>query len=79
MNERARESEVVADFVAELDALLSRMLSNALRDYVPGPELPVAVEMFRATVEGTFVKNLAKPARRKVLTFALKRLMRNEA
>src|SRR4051795_4768551 len=35
MNERARDSEVVADFVEELDALLSRMLSNALRSHVP--------------------------------------------
>src|SRR5712691_3075874 len=29
MNERARSSQVVADFVEQLDALLSRMLSNA--------------------------------------------------
>ena len=79
MNERARDSQVVADFVAELDALLSRMLSNALRDYVPAQELPVAVEVFRATVEGTFVKGLDKRGRRKVLTFALERLMGMEA
>jgi AcrR family transcriptional regulator len=58
MNDRARSSRVVADFVAELDSLLSRMLSNALRDHVPEDDLPVAVESFRATVEGTFVKGL---------------------
>jgi AcrR family transcriptional regulator len=75
MRERARESEVVADFVAELDALLSRMLSNAFRDHVPADELPVAVESFRATVEGTFVKGLDNPERRRVLTFTLDRLM----
>jgi AcrR family transcriptional regulator len=74
MNERARSSQVVADFVQELDALLSRTLSNALRDHVPPEELPVAVESFRATVEGTFVKGLSKRERRKVLTFALERL-----
>jgi TetR/AcrR family transcriptional regulator, cholesterol catabolism regulator len=78
MNERARDSQVVADFVEELDALLSRMLSNALRDHVPAEELPVAVETFRATVEGTFVKGLDRRARRKVLTFALERLMGRE-
>ena len=77
MNERARGSQVVADFVEELDALLSRMLSNALRGHVADEELPVAVETFRATVEGTFVKGLDKRARRKVLTFALERLMGN--
>jgi AcrR family transcriptional regulator len=79
MNERARSSHVVADFVSELDALLSRMLSNALRGHVPAKELPVAVETFRSTVEGTFVKGLDKRTRRKVLTFALKRLMGQEA
>jgi TetR/AcrR family transcriptional regulator, cholesterol catabolism regulator len=78
MNERARDSKVVADFVEKLDALLSRMLSNALRDHVRVEELPVAVETFRATVEGTFVKGLNKRARREVLTFALERLMGKE-
>jgi AcrR family transcriptional regulator len=75
MNERARTSKVVADFVEELDVLLARMLSNALRDHVEAEELPVAVETFRATVEGTFVKGLDERERRKVLTFALERLI----
>jgi TetR/AcrR family transcriptional regulator, cholesterol catabolism regulator len=75
MTERARSSEVVADFVKELDALLSRMLANALRDHVAAEDLPVAVETFRSTVEGTFVKGLDKRARRKVLTYALERLI----
>jgi len=79
MNERARDSPVVADFVERLDALLSRMLSNALRGHVQAEDLPVAVETFRATVEGTFVKGLNKRARRRVLTFALEQLMRKEA
>ena len=35
----------------------------------------VAADTFRATVEGTFVKGLSKRERRKVLTFALERLM----
>ena len=79
MRERARESEVVADFVRELDAILSRMLSNTLRDDVPADELPLAVETFRAAVEGTFVKGLDKRRRREVLTFALERLTGTEA
>jgi AcrR family transcriptional regulator len=76
MHERARNSQVVADFVDELEAHLSRMLSNALSDHVPEAELPVAVETFRATVEGTFLKGLDKRSRRRVLRFALERLMR---
>jgi AcrR family transcriptional regulator len=74
MNDRARSSSLVADFVEQLDALLSRMLSNTLRDHIPPDELPIAVDAFRATVEGTFVKGLDKEARREVLTFALQRL-----
>jgi AcrR family transcriptional regulator len=76
MRERALSSPVVADFVERLDALLSRMLSNALRDHVPPGDLPMAVETFRSTVEGTFVKGLDKRTRREVLTFTLERLMR---
>jgi AcrR family transcriptional regulator len=75
MSERARHSQVVADFVEELDSLLSRMLSNALAGHVSAEELPVAVETFRATVEGTFVKRLDKRTRRAVLTFTLQRLV----
>jgi AcrR family transcriptional regulator len=78
MNDRARSSAVVADFVEQLDELLSRMLSNALRDHIPAHELPVAVEAFRATVDGAFVKGLDKRARRKLLTFTLQRLTGRE-
>jgi AcrR family transcriptional regulator len=74
MNDRARHSKPVADFVAELDGLLTRMLSNVLSASVPEQDLPLAVETFRATVEGTFAKGLDKRRRREVLTFALQRL-----
>jgi AcrR family transcriptional regulator len=77
MNDRARDSQAVADFVERLDALLSRMLANTLRDHVAAKELSVAVDTFRATVEGTFVKGLSKPARHKVLKFTLERLMQD--
>ncbi|MDX6601331.1 MAG: TetR/AcrR family transcriptional regulator, multidrug resistance operon repressor [Solirubrobacterales bacterium] len=74
INDRARGSAAVAEFAERLDALLSRMLANVLRDYVPADELPVAVEAFRATVDGAFVKGLDKRDRRKLLAFTLKRL-----
>jgi AcrR family transcriptional regulator len=78
MNARARSSSVVADFVERLDELLSRMLSNALRDRVPANDLEVAVESFRATVDGTFTKGLHRPARRRLLAFTLERLTDGE-
>jgi AcrR family transcriptional regulator len=73
MSERARHSRVVANFVSELDEVLARMLSNAFRDRVPEQDLRLAVESFRATVEGTFAKGLGKRDRRRVLRFALER------
>jgi len=75
MTERARSSRTVANFVEELDALLSHMLTGALHGHVPPDELPVAVETFRATVEGAFVKGLDRRERRRILSFALYRLM----
>jgi AcrR family transcriptional regulator len=75
MNERARTSPVVAEFVDQLEAHLTRMLSGALRDHVPAAQLPIAVQAFRATVEGTYATGMDPRARRKVLTFALERLM----
>jgi AcrR family transcriptional regulator len=74
INDRAGHSAVVAEFAERLDALLSRMLSNVLRDYVPAAELTIAVEAFRATVDGAFVKGLEKRERRKLLAFTLRRL-----
>jgi AcrR family transcriptional regulator len=75
LRERARQSEVAAEFLTELESLLSRMLSNALRDEgVPEDELPLSVEAFRATVEGAYVKGMSRAERRQVLTFLLDRL-----
>jgi AcrR family transcriptional regulator len=75
MRERARKSEVVAEFVQRLEDRLSRMLTNALRRRIPPADLPLAVEAFRATAEGTFVKGLDRLTRRRVLTYTLERLM----
>jgi AcrR family transcriptional regulator len=74
MNERARSSEVVKAFVDELEALLQRMLANAVKGDVPDADLPLAVQTFRATAEGTMVKGMTKRERQKVLRFALAQL-----
>lgn len=72
---RAQRSEAAAEFLDELEALLSRMLSNALgEEGVPEGELPLAVEAFRATVEGAYVKGMSRKQRREVLGFVLDRL-----
>ena len=75
LRERAQRSEVAAEFLDELEALLSRMLTNALRqEGVPEDELPLAVEAFRAAVEGAYVKGMGKAKRRRLLGFVLDRL-----
>jgi AcrR family transcriptional regulator len=76
LRERAQRSEVAAQFLDELEGLLSRMLSSALRaEGVAEEELPLAVEAFRAAVEGAYVKGLSRPKRRKLLGFVLDRLV----
>jgi AcrR family transcriptional regulator len=74
MRRRAQAAPVVADFVARLDDLLSRMLSNVLASHVPAKELPAAVQTVRATVEGTFVQGLSRRERQRVLRFLLERM-----
>lgn len=74
MAERAQASTVVAEFVKNLDELLSRMLSNAFREHVPDAQLPLAVQAFRAAVEGTFVQGLDQRERRRILSFTLEQL-----
>jgi AcrR family transcriptional regulator len=75
LRERARQAEVAASFLEELEALLSRMLANALRgEGVAEADLPLAVDAFRAAVEGSYVKRMSRARRRKVLGYVLDRL-----
>jgi AcrR family transcriptional regulator len=75
LRERAQRSGAAAGFLDELEALLARMLSNALRgEGVPEGDLPLAVEAFRAAVEGTYAKRMSRSRRRKVLGYVLDRL-----
>jgi AcrR family transcriptional regulator len=72
LRERAARTEVAAEFLEELEDLLSRMLSSALRaEGVAAEDLPLAVEAFRATVEGSYVKRMSRARRRKVLSYVL--------
>jgi AcrR family transcriptional regulator len=74
MQEQARESRVVAQFVKDLDDRVERMLSTALRARVPDDQLSTAVESFRATVTGAYAQGLSRRRRRELLAFVLKRL-----
>jgi AcrR family transcriptional regulator len=76
LRERAQGSEVAAEFSDELEDLLGRMLSNGLRGAgVAEEDLPLAVDAFRAAVEGTYAKGMSRSRRRKVLSYTLDRLI----
>jgi AcrR family transcriptional regulator len=76
IHEQARRSPVVASFSEQLDGLVGRMLSNALRSRVAPRDLPAATQTLRATILGTYAAGLDRRARRKLLTFTLQRLTR---
>lgn len=75
MQEQARQSEVVARFVKDLDELFDRMLGNAFRGRVPDQALGTAIDSFRSTVTGTYAQGLSPRRRREILSFSLDRLL----
>jgi AcrR family transcriptional regulator len=79
MQEQARESAAVAQFVRELDNLLERMLTNLFRERVPQDELPLAIDGFRAAVTGAYAQALSRSRRRKVLAYTLAQMLENDA
>jgi AcrR family transcriptional regulator len=76
ISEQARRAEVVAGFSEQLDAVVARMLTNALRGRVPRKDLAAATQAFRATIVGTYAEGLDPAARRELLKFTLRRLTR---
>ena len=75
MHERARRSEVVADFAAALDALWRRMLTNVLRGKVPDDELDETAATLLATLQGALLGGHSATDRRKIVRFALRKLV----
>lgn len=73
MRERAQVAEVVAELEREIDAVVRRMVKNALGEHVRQAELDVAVESFLATVEGVLLRQLPPPHRAQVVSYALAR------
>jgi AcrR family transcriptional regulator len=74
MYERARVSQVVSDFVAGMNAVWRRMLTNVLADRVPEPGLELAVDTLLATIQGVLSQDLPPARRRRIVGFALERL-----
>jgi AcrR family transcriptional regulator len=75
MYERARTSPVVADFADELNRTWHRMLTNVLAGRLEEPELTSAVDALIATIQGAFFQPMSPAARRRLVAFALERLV----
>jgi AcrR family transcriptional regulator len=75
MHEQAQRSEVIAEYLDDLNTRLRSMTLHVLEPYVPPAELEVAAASFAATVQGAFLAGLEPKERRKVLTFALQKLI----
>jgi AcrR family transcriptional regulator len=76
MRDQARDSPIVAEFVQQLDDVLTRMLTNAFQGRMPADEVAPAVDSFRATVTGAYAQALSRRRRHQLLTFTLARLLR---
>jgi AcrR family transcriptional regulator len=74
MYERAQVSPVVSDFVARMNAVWRRMLTNVLAKRVPEPGLELAVDTLLATIQGVLSQDLSPARRRRIVGFALERL-----
>jgi AcrR family transcriptional regulator len=76
LRDRARESEVVARFAAELDATWHSMLSNVLASELPdAAQRRLAVDALIATIQGALLSPASRQEGRKVVGFAFDRLV----
>lgn len=71
-HERARQSEVVAEFQSHCEVLLRQMLLTAVE--ANGADAEVAADAFLAVVEGLIVRDATPQERAKVIKVALDRL-----
>ena len=77
MYDRARTSDVVAEFVRNLNLVWRRMLAGALSPHVPEDELEIAVETLIATIQGALIQQLGAGERKRVIAFALERVVQS--
>jgi AcrR family transcriptional regulator len=73
--ERARVSPIVAEFADGLHQTWRHMLGNVLASRVPESELPAAVDALIATIQGALFQPMKPADRRRLIAFALERLV----
>ena len=75
LHERAQTSKIVADYLDDFNERLRKMATNVLSPYIDAAEVDVAAASFTATVQGIFLAGIDAEERRRILTFALERLI----
>jgi AcrR family transcriptional regulator len=75
MYERARVSPVVAEFADGLHRAWRHMLTNVLASRVPESELSAAVDALIATIQGALFQPMKAAERKRLITYALERLV----
>ena len=75
MFDRARKSEVVADFARDLDALWRRMLTNVIRGKVSPYDLNATVDTLLATFQGALLRPHTPVELRQTVRFAVRKLV----
>ena len=75
MRERARTSDVVAAFEADVVALLRTMLVGALSAEVPADRLEDTADAVMALCEGVLLRDVGKARRARVIRFGFERLV----
>jgi TetR/AcrR family transcriptional regulator, cholesterol catabolism regulator len=75
LRDRAKQSDVVAEFNTELDSLVRRLLIHGIEPYLDPDNVDLAASTFLATVEGTFSLGLTKKDRHHAITYALEHIV----
>ena len=75
LRERARASEVVAKFEADVVAFLRVMLANALSTAVAADELDDTTDAVMALCEGVLLRDIGKAKRARLIRFGFGRLV----
>lgn len=73
--ERARGSDVVADFAAQMAQAWRAMLAGALRDHVEEPERALVADTLLAAIQGALLQPTGRAERERIIRYALARLV----
>lgn len=75
MRDRARVSDVVARFEADVNALFHVLLRNSLTEEVAEHEIDQVVDAVMALCDGVLLRDLSRTRRRQLIRFGFERLV----